>query len=90
MWQRYRQDLQTNSPLQLDVEVARRAFVDGQSIKALALMLVAGSEYVKQMERSQGKAKALVYVQQTARVASLSGQALPTQARHSPPSLELD
>ena len=89
MWQRYRQDIQMNSPLQLDVEVARRAFVDGQSRKAIALMLVAGSGYVKQMERSQGKAKVMVYVQQTARVASLSEQAQPTYAIFNPRSLQL-
>jgi hypothetical protein len=75
MWQWYRQNIEAASPVQLDVEVARRAFADGQSRKAIALMLVAGSGYVKQMERSQGKSKAMVYVNQTARQACSKEQA---------------
>ena len=74
MWQRYRQNIQVTSPVQLDIEVARRAFADGQSRKAIALMLVVGSSYVSQVQRKQGKTRARSYVNQTVRVACQTKQ----------------
>ena len=52
----------------------RVSTLTGRQYTAIALILVAGSGYVKQMERSHGKAKAIVYVRQTAKAASLNIQ----------------
>ncbi|MEB3210330.1 MAG: relaxase/mobilization nuclease domain-containing protein [Leptolyngbyaceae bacterium] len=62
LWQRYSQGVQASNPIEFDDLVARRAFEDGQSQKAIALTLAAGSPYVAQLNRQQAK----LYVEQTA------------------------
>lgn len=73
MWQQYSQGIQASHPVQLDDLVGRRAFEDGQSQKEVSLMLVVASPYVAQIHREQGKEKARVYVNQTARAACQQG-----------------
>jgi hypothetical protein len=89
MWQRYRQNVEVASPVQLDVEVARRAFVDGQSRKAIALMLVAGSLHVRKIKQLQGKSKAMLYLNQTTREAC-SKQQVDAQIKRKEKSLTLE
>jgi len=62
LWQRYSQGLQASNPIEFDDLVAHRAFEDGQSQKAIALMLAAGSPYVAHLNRQQAR----LYVEQTA------------------------
>jgi len=62
LWQHYSQGVQASNPIKFDDMVARRAFEDGQSQKAIALMLAAGSPYAAQLNRQQAR----LYVNQTA------------------------
>jgi conjugative relaxase-like TrwC/TraI family protein len=67
MWQQYSRGIQASNPAKLDYLAGRKAFEDGQSQKAVSLMLTAGSSYVAQIHREQGKEKARTYVNQTAK-----------------------
>lgn len=66
LWQRYSQGIQASNPVQQDYRVAKRAFEAGCSPRQIALMLIAGSAYVKQIHQQQGRAVARDYVNQTA------------------------
>lgn len=68
MWQQYSRGIQASNSAKLDYLAGRKAFEDGQSQKAVSLMLTAGSPYVAQIHREQGKDKARTYVNQTAKV----------------------
>jgi len=57
--------VQASNPIEFDDRGARRAFEDGQSQQAIALMLAAGSPYVAQLNRQQAR----LYVEQTAQKA---------------------
>jgi hypothetical protein len=65
MWRRYSQGVREKDLMKLDRWVARRAFEDGQEPKAIALMLVTGSAFVRQIEQSRGSERARQYVKQT-------------------------
>ncbi|MEM9009504.1 MAG: hypothetical protein AAGE59_39155 [Cyanobacteria bacterium P01_F01_bin.86] len=67
LWQQYIQGLTVSNPVNLDIEVARRALKDGQTQKDIALMLSAGSPMVRQIIRDQGMQPAMLYVNQTMR-----------------------
>ncbi|XQQ05184.1 MAG: ATP-dependent DNA helicase [Leptolyngbya sp. IPPAS B-1204] len=69
MWQQYSRGIQANHSVQLDYLVGRKAFENGQSQKAVSLMLTVGSPYVAQLHREQGKEKTRTYVNQTAKAA---------------------
>ncbi|MDJ0707966.1 MAG: hypothetical protein QNJ46_32235 [Leptolyngbyaceae cyanobacterium MO_188.B28] len=64
LWKRYSQGVQANNLAQLDEWVARRTFASGESQRDIALMLVAGSPYVRRIDQKQGKSKAVDYVNQ--------------------------
>lgn len=65
LWQRYSQGLAVSDPVNLDLQLARRALKDGQTQKDIALMLSAGSSMVRRIIQDQGKQLAMVYVNQT-------------------------
>ena len=67
LWQQYSQGLTVRDPVNLDLQVARRALKDGQTQKDIALMLSAGSPMVRRIIQDQGKQQAMVYVNQTVR-----------------------
>lgn len=67
LWQRYSQGLTGSDPVNLDIQIARRAFKDGQIQKDIALMLSAGSSMVGRLVQDQGKQQAMIYVNQTVR-----------------------
>ncbi|MEA5464970.1 MobF family relaxase [Leptothoe sp. PORK10 BA2] len=67
LWQQYNQELTLRDPVNLDLQVARKALKDGQSQKDIALMLSAGSPMVRRIIQDQGKQQAMVYVNQTVR-----------------------
>ena len=67
LWQRYSQGLTVSDPVNLDIQVARRALKDGQTQKDIALMLSAGSPMVRRIIQDQGKQPAMLYVNQTVR-----------------------
>ncbi|MGC1308169.1 MAG: hypothetical protein WA885_13155 [Phormidesmis sp.] len=50
----------------LDYRIGRRAFMDGLDRKAIALMLASESAAVQQVYRSDGKQRAIRYVNQMA------------------------
>ena len=56
-WQEYSRGIVTADSVQRDRLVARRAFAAGMSHKEIALMLSAGSPYVKEIVRREGKAR---------------------------------
>lgn len=89
LWQRYSQGVTARNATQLDGLVARRALADGQSRKAIALMLTAGSSVVKQIHRSYGKKRAMDYVNQTAR-SICSQQQSSNRLKSSEQQLELE
>jgi hypothetical protein len=62
LWQRYSDGVEGAHPRQIDCLVGRRAFEAGLGKKDIALMLVAGSPVVRQIEHSQSKDKARCYV----------------------------
>ena len=62
LWHRYRQGMEANSKGELDYLVGRRAFKDGIDRRAISLMLAAGSAAVQQIHRSDGKQRAMRYV----------------------------
>ncbi|MFG6093898.1 MobF family relaxase [Leptothoe sp. ISB3NOV94-8A] len=84
LWQQYSQGLTLRDPVNLDLQVARKALKDGQSQKDIALMLSAGSPMVRRIIQDQGKQQAMVYVNQTVRKV-LNRQMV--QNRRSPQSL---
>ena len=65
LWQQYSQGLTLRDPVNLDLQVARRALKDGQTQKDIALMLSAGSPMVRRIIQDQGKQPAMLYVNQT-------------------------
>ena len=67
LWKQYSQGLTVNDPVNLDIQVARQAFKDGQAQKDIALMLSAGSPMVRRLVQDQGKQPAMLYVNQTVR-----------------------
>ncbi|EKU98218.1 conjugative relaxase domain protein, TrwC/TraI family [Leptolyngbya sp. PCC 7375] len=67
LWQQYSQGLTLRDPVNLDLQVARRALKDGQTQKDIALLLSAGSPMVRRIIQDQGKQQAMVYVNQTVR-----------------------
>ena len=67
LWQQYSQGLTLRDPVNLDLQVARRALKDGQTQKDIALLLSAGSSMVRRIIQDQGKQQAMVYVNQTVR-----------------------
>jgi len=67
LWQQYSQGLTVRDPVNLDLQVARRALKDGQTQKDIALMLSAGSPMVRRIIQDQGKQPAMLYVNQTVR-----------------------
>ena len=89
MWARYSQDVEADNPVRLDYRVCRRAFEDGQSFKDVALMLAAGSPYVRWMAQAQGKEKSRVYVNQTARQVCQKEQKT-NQQRHNKQERQLE
>jgi hypothetical protein len=83
LWQRYSQGVQASKPIEFDDLVAQRAFEDGQTQKAIALMLVSSSPYVAQLNRQQGR----IYANQTACTAT---QQLQPPLRRREQSLEVE
>ena len=67
LWQQYSQELTVRDPVNLDLQVARRALKDGQPWKDIALMLSAGSPMVRRILQEQNKQQAMIYVNQTVR-----------------------
>jgi len=67
LWQHNSQGITARNSVQLDYLVGRRALENGQSRKAIALMLAASSSVVQQIHRSYGKKRAMDYVNQTVR-----------------------
>nr|WP_284682017.1 AAA family ATPase [Adonisia turfae] len=67
LWQRYSQGLTVNNPVNLDIQVAKRALKDGQAQKDITLMLSAGSPMVRRLVQDQDKQPAMLYVNQTVR-----------------------
>jgi Relaxase/Mobilisation nuclease domain len=62
MWQRYSQEVEAKDLKQLDFLVCRRALADGQSPKAIGLMLAAGSPRVEKIRQERGRESAKGYV----------------------------
>ncbi|MEB3356048.1 MAG: relaxase/mobilization nuclease domain-containing protein [Synechococcales bacterium] len=77
LWQQYSQGVQASNPVEFDDLVAHRASEDGQSQKAIALMLAAGSPYVAHLNRQQAR----LYVEQTAQKAGGRSRQQPTVQR---------
>ncbi|MEM6433701.1 MAG: AAA family ATPase, partial [Cyanobacteria bacterium P01_D01_bin.115] len=67
LWQRYSRGVIAGSLKQLDEWVARRAFEVGVSRREIALMLVAGSRYVRWIDQQQGNKRAVEYVNRQVR-----------------------
>ena len=67
LWNHYSRGLKADNLCVLDRLAAVKAFNDGRSRKDIALMLTSGSLYVRQLYASNGKQKALLYIQQTVR-----------------------
>ena len=65
-WQQYSVGLPSAS---LELRVAQRALRDGCSAKEVALMLVAGSEVVRQIHDRQGKQEAIAFAQHIVKIA---------------------
>lgn len=74
LWQRYSQGIRASNPVQQDYRVAQQAFQAGCSPREIALMLIAGSAYVKQIHQQQGRAVARDYVNQTAQAVCHRGR----------------
>ena len=68
LWQQYSQGMQASNLVQLDYLVGRKAFEAGQSQKEIALILIAGSFQVQQMNQNQDRKVARAYANQTARM----------------------
>ncbi|MEL6263589.1 MAG: MobF family relaxase [Cyanobacteria bacterium J06626_6] len=62
LWRRYRQGVVASSAGELDYRVGRRAFLDGVEPRVVALMLVSQGEAVRQIYDSDGRARAVRYV----------------------------
>jgi hypothetical protein len=56
----------------LELRVAQRALRDGCSAKDVALMLVAGSDVVRQIHDKQGKKEAIAFAQHIVKAAILA------------------
>jgi hypothetical protein len=75
LWDHYSAGL---SSANLDLRVAQRALRDGCSAKEVALMLVAGSEVLRQIHDRQGKTDAIAFAQH---IVTIANQRQPQQAR---------
>ena len=62
LWQYYQQGVKASSRGEMDYRVGRRAVEDGGERRAISLMLVSGSAAVQQIHRSDGKQRAMKYV----------------------------
>lgn len=69
LWEKYSSGLPAAS---LELRVAQRALRDGRSAKEVTLMLVAGSEMVKQIHDKQGKKDAIVFASHITKLASIA------------------
>ena len=69
LWQRYSQELPSNS---LELRVAQRALRDGLSPKEVTLMLVAGSETVRQLYEARGKQQVMKFAAHIVQIAGKS------------------
>ena len=87
LWQQYGQGLTASDPVNLDLQVARRALKAGQPHKDIALLLSAGSPTVREIIQKQSKQQAMLYVNQTVRSA-LSRQHRPPIVRSRAPQYE--
>ncbi|MEO1069744.1 MAG: hypothetical protein AAFW95_11590 [Cyanobacteria bacterium J06638_6] len=73
-WEQYSTGLPSAS---LELLVAQRALQDGHSAKEVMLMLVAGSEVVRQIHDRQGKKDAIAFAQHIVKIASQEKNATP-------------
>ncbi|MEL6606051.1 MAG: hypothetical protein AAFP20_22795 [Cyanobacteria bacterium J06614_10] len=62
LWRCYRQGVEADTKGELDYLIGRRAFEDGVERRAIALMLAAESTAVQQIYESNGKQRAMKYV----------------------------
>jgi conjugative relaxase-like TrwC/TraI family protein len=69
LWEKYSAGLPSAS---LELRVAQRALRDGCSAKEVTLMLVAGSEMVRQIHDRQGKQEAIAFAQHIVKAAMLA------------------
>jgi hypothetical protein len=65
-WEQYSAGLPSAS---LELRVAQRALRDGCSAKEVALMLVAGSETVRQIHDAQGKQEVIAFAKHITQIA---------------------
>jgi conjugative relaxase-like TrwC/TraI family protein len=79
-WQHYSAGLPSAS---LELRVAQRALQDGCSAKEATLMLVAGSEMVRQIHDKQGKKDAIAFAQHVVTVATPHRTSSTVTKRHS-------
>ncbi|PSN13073.1 hypothetical protein C7293_17465 [filamentous cyanobacterium CCT1] len=85
-WEHYSAGLPSAS---LELRVAQRALRDGCSAKEVALMLVAGSEVVRQIHDRQGKKEAIAFAQHIVTIAS-QHQSKKTQTMRRKESMEIE
>jgi hypothetical protein len=78
-WEHYSAGLPAAS---LDLRVAQRALRDGCSAKEVTLMLVAGSEVVRQIHDRQGKKDAIAFARHITTVASQQQGNMTNQSNH--------
>jgi len=67
LWEHYSTGLPAAS---LELRVAQRALRDGCSAKEVTLILVAGSEVVRQVHDKQGRKEAIAFAQHIVTIAS--------------------
>ena len=70
LWQKYSAGVSARNPVEFDYRVGRRAVLDGCNPKTVTLMVVAGSEMVRQIREQQGKQQAMEYARKTVIAAS--------------------
>ncbi|MEL6468407.1 MAG: MobF family relaxase, partial [Cyanobacteria bacterium J06623_4] len=70
LWQKYSAGVSARNPVEFDYRVGRRAVLDGCNPKTVTLIMVAGSEMVRQIRERQGKQQAIEYARKTAMAAS--------------------
>jgi hypothetical protein len=69
LWEHYSAGLPSTS---LELRVAQRALRDGCSAKEVTLMLVAGSETVRQLYKTTGRPQAMKFASHIVRIANSS------------------
>ena len=65
LWQKYSQGIQIKKHCELDFQVAAMALGNGLTRKDIALMLIAGSPYVRKIYQDTNRQQAIRYVQKT-------------------------